>query len=167
MLWTALILVLIWRVSNPDFKGILGTWNSSFRCGLPLVPTRGSRTCWVAGGHQHEAAWWRGYTGGSPAKLWVPHPWRCSTLGWMRLGANHSSGRCSCPQWTSWNMVILKVPSSSNHSIILELWVPPNLMPKSLKYVGWLFSKIRVLPGVFRFATKGILNLRQSWHLEK
>lgn len=29
-------------MSNPELKGILGTWNSSFGCGLPLVPTEGT-----------------------------------------------------------------------------------------------------------------------------
>lgn len=29
-------------MSNPELKAILGTWSSSFGCGLPLVPTVGA-----------------------------------------------------------------------------------------------------------------------------
>lgn len=41
--------------------------------------------------------------------------------------------------------------------------MPPSLMPRSLIQVGWLFSKIRVLPGLVWCATGYTLNLGQSW----
>ena len=44
---------------------------------------------------------------GSPEKLWLPRPWKCSGLGWMGLWATWSSGRCPCP-WqglgTRWSL---------------------------------------------------------------
>lgn len=44
-----------------------------------------------------------------------------------------------------------------------EFSVHPNLMPKSLEEVGWLFCKVRIPPGLFLCATRHILNPRQSW----
>jgi len=35
-------------------------------------------------------------------EAWMPHPWRHSLSGWMRLWATWTSCRCPCSLWRGW-----------------------------------------------------------------
>ena len=58
-----------------------------------------------------------------PERLWMPHPWRCSRPGWMGPWAAWSSIKCGgwwpCLWQGGWSFMILEVPSSPGHSVIL------------------------------------------------
>ena len=56
-------------------------------------------------------------------------PWQCSRPGWMELWATWSHGRCPCAWQGGWNQMIFKVPSNTNHSMIL--WYPTSIHPST------------------------------------
>jgi len=49
-----------------------------------------------------------------PEKLWVPHPWRCSRLGWMVPRATWSSRWQPCPrQWVGTEWTLRSLPTQA------------------------------------------------------
>lgn len=84
--------------------------------------------------HSSSVLWgWWGTGAGSPEKLWVPHPQQCSRLGWMRLWAIWSSVRFPFTGQGSWSWMVFKIPSNTNHSVIL--WCNHFLSQKNEKVV--------------------------------
>ena len=86
---------------------------SSRREGLGWMPGESSlqRECWGAGN-------------GRPARLWMPHPCRCSRPGWMGpwttcSRSTRSGGWWPCLWQWDWNLVIPGVPSNSSGSMIV------------------------------------------------
>ena len=63
--------------------------------------------------------WWGAGTS-CPVKLRLPPPWQGSRSGWTGLWATWSTGNCPCPWQGGWNLMIYKVPSNPNHSMILR-----------------------------------------------
>ena len=59
---------------------------------------------------------WRGAGTGFPERLWMPHPWKCSRPGWMRLWAARSGSWWPCLWQGGWNLTILGVSSNPSHS---------------------------------------------------
>ena len=53
-----------------------------------------------------------------PREAVVPHPWRCSRLGWMGPGQPELVG-CNQPMAGDWNWVGFEVPSDLSHSMIV------------------------------------------------
>ena len=62
--------------------------------------------------------WWNPGTG-CPERALMPHPWKHSRSGWMRLWATWSDWRCPCSFQAGWTRWPLKVPSNPTHSMIL------------------------------------------------
>lgn len=60
---------------------------------------------------------------GGLEKFWMPHPCKSSMPDWMELWVTWSRGRCSCLWKGFWAKWSFKVPSHSNHSmILLNMW---------------------------------------------
>lgn len=74
---------------------------------------------------------------GFQEKLWMPHLWKCSRQGWTDLRATWSSRMCPCLRQGSGNMVIFKVPSNPNHSMIPLYAMDKDWLPFKLIYMGY------------------------------
>ena len=81
----------------------------------------------MSGESSSQREWW-GTGTGCPEGSWMLCPCRCSRPHWMGPWATWSSARsggwwpCLCQG--GWNLMILRVPSNPNHSMILWFYDP-------------------------------------------
>ena len=101
---------------------------------LLFLPRASSAPCWALPGQLEHLAEYphfrtvrclskhciRGKPYGFFEQIWMPPPWMCSRPGWVGFWATWSSGKCPCPWQGGWNEMTCKVPSNSNHPLILR-----------------------------------------------